>query len=438
MPQTRMTIKIGSFTGSLTNESNIITNVDNTEQLGSISFSVGDIVKGPSIPANTRISEIGTGSITLTNDATNTIANAIFVVLSDNIQVKDATTLNGMTFDEISESAVAAGADGEIQFNDNSSLGASSNLYWDNTNKRLGIGTTSPITQLHATGKGAFGNSITTNNTDRALNLVSTDAVMKILRVGGPTAAPAVELISRTTADGSNVSYWDFYTQPSDVSFRIRDRTNGDKDRLTIASNGNIGIGTTTPIEKLDVNGNIKADIFKGNLQGTADKIKTIRDEATNSSFFPTFVDSNNETATSEELYTNSKLYYNPFTSTLYLQELNISGDLTVGGSVSQVEIENAYTSNDHIFLREGAVSGLGVNQYAGLIAQNADGTNDSGLVFNGNGIARIGDISYDSETGAVIYDDTQAIATREDSPTDTSFQFWNDIESRLNSSETY
>jgi hypothetical protein len=319
MPQTRMTIKIGSFTGSLTNESNIITNVDNTEQLGSISFSVGDIVKGPSIPANTRISEIGTGSITLTNDATNTIANAIFVVLSDDIQVKDATTLNGMTFDEISESAVAAGADGEIQFNDNSSLGASSNLYWDNTDNRLGIGTISPT-------------------------------------------------------------------------------------------------------EKLEVNGNIKADIFKGDLQGTADKIKAIRDEATDSAFFPTFVDSNNETATSEELYTNSKLYYNPLTGTLYIEDLNISGDLTVGGSVSQVEIEDVYTSNDHIFLREGAVSGLGVNQYAGLIAQNADGTNDSGLVFNGNGIARIGDISYSGDT--LIYDDTQAIATREDSPTDTALQF--------------
>jgi hypothetical protein len=202
--------------------------------------------------------------------------------------------------------------------------------------------------------------------------------------------------------------------------------------------NVGIGLGATTPTEKLEVNGNIKADIFKGDLQGTADKVKVIQDETTLSSFFPVFVNSNNEVATSEDLYTNSKLYFNPFTGTLYIQDLNISGDLTVGGSVSEIEIENAYTSNNHIFLREGIETALGVNQYAGLIAQNADGINDSGLVFNGNGIARIGDISYDSETGAVIYDDTQAIATREDSPTDTSFQFWNDTESRLNSSEAY
>jgi len=37
-----------------------------------------------------------------------------------------------------------AGTDGQIQFNSSSAFGADSNLYWDNTNKRLGVGTNAP------------------------------------------------------------------------------------------------------------------------------------------------------------------------------------------------------------------------------------------------------------------------------------------------------
>lgn len=42
-----------------------------------------------------------------------------------------------------------AGSTGEIQFNNAGAFGASSNLFWDNTNNRLGIGTSSPTSFLH-------------------------------------------------------------------------------------------------------------------------------------------------------------------------------------------------------------------------------------------------------------------------------------------------
>ncbi len=41
-----------------------------------------------------------------------------------------------------------AGSDGEVQFNNAGSFGASSDLFWDNVNKRLGIGTDSPSFNL--------------------------------------------------------------------------------------------------------------------------------------------------------------------------------------------------------------------------------------------------------------------------------------------------
>jgi hypothetical protein len=49
----------------------------------------------------------------------------------------------------------AAGSNGQVQFNNAGVLGASSNFVWDNTNGRVGIGTTGPGALLHLWGTGA-------------------------------------------------------------------------------------------------------------------------------------------------------------------------------------------------------------------------------------------------------------------------------------------
>lgn len=130
--------------------------------------------------------------------------------------------------------------------------------------------TTNNLTRLKVfeNGRVSVGGLVTSTNSTRVLNLVDGNAVMRILRVHS-SFAPAVELISRTSADGANVAYWDFYAEPSDKSFRIRDRVTGaNLDRFTISNIGNAGIGTTTPVSKLDIlGGNWDVSNTEGDLR---------------------------------------------------------------------------------------------------------------------------------------------------------------------------
>jgi hypothetical protein len=50
----------------------------------------------------------------------------------------------------------AAGSNGQIQFNNSGAFGADSGLVWDNTNKRLGVGTNTPDSQLQVLSSSAL------------------------------------------------------------------------------------------------------------------------------------------------------------------------------------------------------------------------------------------------------------------------------------------
>jgi hypothetical protein len=116
-----------------------------------------------------------------------------------------------------------SGATGQVAFFDTaSSIGGDNDLFFDNTNKRLGIGTTSPVTKLHIA-----------------------DVSTPTIRIEDTTNNKNIQLFHDNnnsfirTSTGSQLNF----------------QTDGNNDRMIITTSGNVGIGTTSPVSKLQVEG---------------------------------------------------------------------------------------------------------------------------------------------------------------------------------------
>lgn len=184
--------------------------------------------------------------------------------------------------------ATADGTSGQVQFNEGGNLKADAALHWDNTNKRLGIGTPTPLTPLHLSDGNTPDASLVT--TDKLLfsyenvsagftglvasNTAAWRPVFKGARSRGTLAAPAAvannddifSLLSSaydgTTQQGTAGVFFkadgdaSSGVAPQRISF-VTSETNASArtEKLTVKANGNVGIGTVTPTERLDLGG---------------------------------------------------------------------------------------------------------------------------------------------------------------------------------------
>ena len=92
-------------------------------------------------------------------------------------------------------------------------------------------------------------------------------------------------------------------------------------------------------------------------------------------------------------------------TDDVSIHNLNVAGDIIQQGAAYETYAEKIYTTNDYIYMREGAVGGLASGSYAGFEVIKYDGTNDGRLVIDNSGVARVGDVG-----------DEQPLLTREES----------------------
>jgi len=118
----------------------------------------GDALDEIDLPTGINANKIATGIVSnaefeYLNGVTDNIQTQFSgkqdtLVSGTNIKTINSTSLLGSGDITISGGGTPSGGAGSIQFSDGSAFASDSNLFWDNTNKRLGVGTNNPQSDL--------------------------------------------------------------------------------------------------------------------------------------------------------------------------------------------------------------------------------------------------------------------------------------------------
>jgi hypothetical protein len=133
---------------------------------------------------------------TLPSLATVTAATILPVVEGGATKRVTAAALATYITGTVVASSVPGGSSGYVQYNTGSALGGSSNLYWDNSNGRLGIGTTSPAQSLNIKGSGTQTIWVESTDAQKAILAISASdtsvALQSTYNTGGSAARPFI------------------------------------------------------------------------------------------------------------------------------------------------------------------------------------------------------------------------------------------------------
>jgi hypothetical protein len=176
----------------------------------------------------------------------------------------------------IGTTAITSGTVGRVLFEGTGNVvSESANLFWDNTNARLGIGTSSPSASVHSAGSvngifsSLFQNTSTGNQASSNLFVANNSATIGGISTyssANNTAYLQNSLVLVSNPTASNLILATSFDVVSGGTGSIQFRTGGygsTTERMRIFATGNIGINTTTDAGfKLDINGTAR---FSGN-----------------------------------------------------------------------------------------------------------------------------------------------------------------------------
>ena len=159
------------------------------------------------------------------------------------------------------------------------SLSSNVNLYWDNSSSRLGIGTASPGSELHIGTTGWNANQLHFSSGWGVAGYHATigSGYAGITSAGIMLGSPHLPYRSgygakmRYASDQAASFYWDLGINAEAGGLNDRfDLNRNNVNLMSVLNNGNVGVGTTGPAQKLEVNGNIlnQGKLYQNTIAG--------------------------------------------------------------------------------------------------------------------------------------------------------------------------
>jgi hypothetical protein len=128
------------------------------------------------------------------------------------------------------------------------------NLFWDDTNNRLGIGTASPQIRFHTVGgQGAVSSFPTLSANSTAVFENNTNTKIALVNAGGAGVISTIQ--SYASGDTNPRAELQFASNTSSFNFLNGSGSVAPTEKMRIDSSGNVGIGTSSPSAKLQVSG---------------------------------------------------------------------------------------------------------------------------------------------------------------------------------------